>query len=511
MLKLNHRNVFKVFCRHKHAKTHWVRSRDMIRSLVITIYFSFKSQKDKRIFPRTRAMDSFDDFYGNVFGLRWKSMRLALLCEHKYIALVNNFGDVEQTAELLEGDGAINVRSIYEVEKKNLSEISAGKFGSDNILNVENRIDQFIGNKRNSEIEEIYSNKDRPGGSDSSAMEFPKNTIDYKKPLEKVIEEDSNIDYGRIVDPNYGTSALHEFIPATKIKGMEDFVYESDYYRYYSNTNDFPLKIEMEMNFRIPENLQLYTFEKGNVSVFRHPRRCTTGVLSHFLMGGASILPPLVLDVKPGDHVFDACAAPGGKSMLMLQTHLPKVLVSNDVSQSRCNRIKGVMFNYIYDFDQNWNNHRCVIRQEDARSTSDYGAYDKVLVDVPCTTDRLAVTDDDDNIFKPTRVKERLRIPEVQAGILTNCIRLLKPGGSLVYSTCTLSPVQNDGVVHMALASVFKEHGITVTINDLSFAMKPFSSIMRFEDPKGLKYGQMVIPFLPANFGPMYFCKMTRN
>jgi 16S rRNA C967 or C1407 C5-methylase (RsmB/RsmF family) len=148
---------------------------------------------------------------------------------------------------------------------------------------------------------------------------------------------------------------------------------------------------------------------------------------------------------------------------------------------------------------------------QDARITSEYASYDKVLVDVPCTTDRHALNENDNNIFKPTRIKERLRMPELQSQILSNCIRLLKPGGDLVYSTCSLSPIQNDGVIHMALSSVFKEHGVTVTIKDLSLVMRPFMSVFKFEHPKGLKYGQMVLPYLPANFGPMYFCKMTRN
>lgn len=70
----------------------------------------------------------------------------------------------------------------------------------------------------------------------------------------------------------------------------------------------------------------------------------------------------------------------------------------------------------------------------------------------------------ENNIFKATRTKDRLCIPDLQADILTNCLKLLKPGGSLVYSTCSLSPVQNDGVIRMALSRAFKDSDITATI-----------------------------------------------
>lgn len=72
--------------------------------------------------------------------------------------------------------------------------------------------------------------------------------------------------------------------------------------------------------------------------------------------------------------------------------------------------------------------------------------------------------ENDNNLFKGNRIKERLHLPEEQASILSHCIQLLKPGGSLVYSTCSLSPIQNDGVVNMALTKAFTEFHITVTI-----------------------------------------------
>lgn len=85
-------------------------------------------------------------------------------------------------------------------------------------------------------------------------------------------------------------------------------------------------------------------------------------------------------------------------------------------------------------------------------------------MDVPCTTDRHSLAEDDNNIFRSDRIKERLRMPELQSDILINCMRLLKVGGTLVYSTCSLSPIQNDGVVNMALSKAFADFNITFTI-----------------------------------------------
>lgn len=465
---------------------------------------------EKKINNTDRALSNFDDFYANVYGNRWRSMRLAMLCKHKYIAMVNNFGDPDKISEMLESDGAINIRSIYEVGRQAMKENPTKFVTSQNSGSLDSKIDEFIGLKKESEYQQTYGDKVVAKNYPSTFDEYHE-PIDFKKPLSKVIEEDSHIDFSRMVDPEINNLGLQEFIPATKLKGKEDFIEESEHYSYYSTTNDFPLNFEVVEDFQIPSSLQLYTYEKCNISPFRTPRKTSTGVSSHILIDGASILPPLALQIKPGDYVFDACAGPGGKSLLMIQTHLPKMLIANDVTEHRCNRIKKMMKEFIYDFDTTFSRHRCLVRMGDAAYEGEYGNYDKVLVDVPCTTDRHSAMVNDNNIFKADRVKERLRLPELQSSILSNCIRLLKPGGSLVYSTCSLSPVQNDGVVHMSLSKVFKEFGITMTINDLSKVMQPFQEIMRFENPKGLKYGQMVIPYLPLNFGPMYFCKMTRN
>lgn len=400
----------------------------------------------KKQAPKDRALASFDDFYGSVFGPKWKSIRLGLLCDNKYIAMVNNFGDTQDTIKRLEGEGAMNLKDVLEVTKRRISELKETEqvpgLKPEGSQSVGAKIENLLHTKRSEEESRIF-----PGGFETNREYDP---------------ETAN----RIVDSSYGTAGLYEYIPATKLKGMEDWVFESDHYKYYkAEDSEFPIDIETEGELTIPEHLHLYTFEMGNISMFPRAKRCVTGVSSHFHMDGGSILPALFLDVQPGNRVLDACAAPGGKSMLMLQTMYPNVLVSNDMSQSRVKRIKGLFGEFLIDFERDWLNKRCFVTECDARALDDYGQYDKVLVDVPCTTDRHSIHQDENNLFKPSRVKERLKLPEVQADILANCIRMARPGGGqIVYSTCSLSPVQNDGVVHMALSKCFNEHGITAKV-----------------------------------------------
>ena len=98
-----------------------------------------------------------------------------------------------------------------------------------------------------------------------------------------------------------------------------------------------------------------------------------------------------------------------------------------------------------------------------------------------------------------------------QSELLKNGLLHLAPGGSLVYSTCTLSPVQNDGVVHRVLAQIWEETNLNFEVEDLELAVKPFRFMCKmFGKKEGLKYGQLVVPSLPLNFGPMYFCKINR-
>ena len=89
----------------------------------------------------------------------------------------------------------------------------------------------------------------------------------------------------------------------------------------------------------------------------------------------------------------------------------------------------------------------------------------------------------------------------------------VKQGGSVVYSTCSLSPVQNDGVVYDAMKAVWQEHRVEFIVNDLRNTMDPFRPLMKIGDkfePK-TRFGQIIFPHMENNFGPMYLAKLTRK
>ncbi|KAG7227191.1 hypothetical protein INR49_013990 [Caranx melampygus] len=75
--------------------------------------------------------------------------------------------------------------------------------------------------------------------------------------------------------------------------------------------------------------------------------------------------------------------------------------------------------------------------------TSSVTQTQRVLVDVPCTTDRHSLMENDNNIFSKIRMGERRRLPQVQLELLLAGIEAACPGGEIVYSTCTLSQTQN--------------------------------------------------------------------
>lgn len=255
-------------------------------------------------------------------------------------------------------------------------------------------------------------------------------------------------------------------------------------------------------------NLRCFTFARGDVSRFPPARLGSLGVMDYYLMDAASLLPVLALGLQPGDTVLDLCAAPGGKTLALLQTGCCRNLAANDVSTSRTGRLQRVLHSYVPQDIRDRNRVR--VTSWDGRKWGELegDTYDRVLVDVPCTTDRHSLHEEENNIFQRSRKKERQMLPMLQVQLLAAGLLATKPGGHVVYSTCSLSHLQNEYVVQGTIEFLANQYSIKVQVEDLTHFRKLFMDTFSFFP--SCQVGELVIPNLLANFGPMYFCKMCR-
>ena len=147
-----------------------------------------------------------------------------------------------------------------------------------------------------------------------------------------------------------------------------------------------------------------------------------------------------LLEVKPGEFVCDLCAAPGGKSTQIASKLMGEgLLVTNEFYGSRAKILSQNI--------ERMGVRNAVVLNEDTEKIADRFSefFDKVMVDAPCSgegmfrKDEVAISE-----WSPAQV---LVCADRQAMILDNAARIVKPGGAMVYSTCTFSIEENENTV----------------------------------------------------------------
>ncbi len=162
-----------------------------------------------------------------------------------------------------------------------------------------------------------------------------------------------------------------------------------------------------------------------------------------YRQGLSSMLPALALSPQPGERILDMCAAPGSKTTqiaALMQNH--GEIVAIEAIRPRFYKLKSVVEQM---------GAQCVsFKVMDARKFRSNEPFDKILLDVPCSSEGRFRTNDPKSFayWSLRKIKEMVR---KQRGLILNASRLLKPGGVLVYSTCTFAPEENEGVIDWAL------------------------------------------------------------
>lgn len=155
-----------------------------------------------------------------------------------------------------------------------------------------------------------------------------------------------------------------------------------------------------------------------------------------------------LLAPQPGELVLDACAAPGGKTTYLaaLMRNEGRIIAC-DLWESRVARLR-------QNLERMGVTNTQALALDTMKESPELpaGGFDRILIDAPCSNTgvirrrvdvRWRLTDED-----------FLRMPAQQLALIRRCVALLKPGGVLVYSTCSLEPEENDGVCESAVQQI---------------------------------------------------------
>ena len=158
-----------------------------------------------------------------------------------------------------------------------------------------------------------------------------------------------------------------------------------------------------------------------------------------YLQSLSSMIPPIILDPKPGENILDMAAAPGGKTTQMAAISDNKALIT----ACERNKIRGEKLKYNL---QKQGIASVNVMLEDARNLSDFFSFDKILLDAPCSGSGT------DNVFKKNFTKELIqKSSKTQEILLKKALKILKPGGEMIYSTCSILQSENEKILEKSL------------------------------------------------------------
>ncbi len=179
----------------------------------------------------------------------------------------------------------------------------------------------------------------------------------------------------------------------------------------------------------------------------------------YYLQEPSAMLPADRLPVYQGDLILDLCAAPGGKSTALLaKLNGSGLLVANDISASRARPL-------VKNLELYGGTNYFVTAEDPKKLSGTYGQiFDKILVDAPCSGEGMFRRD-------PSLIRDwETRGPDyyapLQKEILSEAVSMLRPGGMLLYSTCTFSTQENEEQILNLLEEYPQLHSVKIPARD---------------------------------------------
>jgi len=180
-----------------------------------------------------------------------------------------------------------------------------------------------------------------------------------------------------------------------------------------------------------------------------------------YIQNTSSWLPVIALDPQPGETVLDVCAAPGGKtSHIAALMQNAGTLIANDNSKPRLMRLQRNLERLGATAELTLHDATLLARKLDGQ------LFDRILLDAPCSGEGL-INLSDPSTLDTWSVAHVKRLATLQKRIISQAWQLLKPGGVLVYSTCTTAPEENEAVVSWLLRRQPDAQLFPVTLDNL--------------------------------------------
>jgi 16S rRNA (cytosine1407-C5)-methyltransferase len=192
-------------------------------------------------------------------------------------------------------------------------------------------------------------------------------------------------------------------------------------------------------------------------------------------------------------EILDACAAPGGKTLVIASRMGGERLLANEFSSERRRRLLAALDEHLGPAKRG----QVRVSGFDAAAAgarrSEWGRFDAVLLDAPCSSERHVLADPS-ALARWSAARPRF-LAGRQWALLSAAFLLLKPGGSLVYATCSINPGENDGVVRRLL----EKYGAAVLLDPPDFT-----------EGEGRQYGRIILPDNSGGMGPLYAARFRK-
>lgn len=199
----------------------------------------------------------------------------------------------------------------------------------------------------------------------------------------------------------------------------------------------------------------------------------------YYIQEISSMLPVIALKPKKDELILDLCAAPGSKTtQISSEIGNTGTIIANDPSMGRLRILAS-------------NTERCgasnviITRKDGHRLCQRFKRqgifFDKILVDAPCSGEGTLRTSP--KTYKMWNIKGVKNLSNIQKSLIGPAIEILKPGGEIIYSTCTHSPEENEEIVNFML-KIFKDK---LKIEKLNLPLKSRQGIKKWEDKEYLE------------------------